>query len=70
MSHITCEEERLENISIWECPYRSVGRYVTVYNSWTGEDEEEWAVLSECGDMKKLSIAKDQCVRCGKIFTY
>lgn len=70
MSHITKQSERDENQEIWNCPYRAVGRYVSVYNDWTGETDEEWRYENECGDVEHISIAKDRCKRCGKTFTY
>jgi hypothetical protein len=70
MSHITQQSERDENQAIDNCPYRSVYEYVDVYNDWTGETEQEWKQVSKCGDMQRVSLAKDKCTRCGKVFTY
>lgn len=70
MSHITCDAEREENKAMWACPYRAVPVYVDVYNDWTGEYESEWKEENQCGDMQRISVAKDKCIRCGKIFTY
>lgn len=70
MSHITCDAEREENKAIWACPYRSVSVYVEEYNDWTGEMEYNWKTENQCGDVEYISVAKDKCKRCGKVFTY
>lgn len=70
MSHITCQKERDENQAIWDCPDRKVGRWTMVYNEYTGESEEEWVTESKCDVSERVSVAKDRCKRCGKIFTY
>lgn len=70
MGHITQQSERDENQAIWDCPYRDVPITYQVLNDWTGEYEDAYGTESQCGEMITLSVAKDKCVRCGKIFTY
>lgn len=70
MGHITQQSERDENQAIWDCQYRGIPVIRTIFNDWTGEFEDVYGTENQCGEMKTLSIAKDKCLRCGKIFTY
>lgn len=70
MSHITCQAERDENAAIWACPHRSVTVWREVEDDWTGEISMEPAIENQCGDSEYISVGKDRCKRCGKVFTY
>lgn len=70
MTHITKQSERDENKAIRECRYANVYRTKVVQNDWTGEDEFIEEIENQCGPSKYISAAKDQCIRCGKTFTY
>lgn len=70
MSHITCQSERDENEEIRNCQFRAVKVWKTWIDDWTGEQESDWIEENQCGDSETISVAKDRCTRCGKIFTY
>lgn len=70
MSHITCQSERDENAQIWDCPHRSVEVLGSFEHPITGEVCQEWYTENQCGPTERVSVAKDKCTRCGKVFTY
>lgn len=69
MTHITKQSERDENAAINNCQYSSVPVWRIVDDGWN-EPYEEWAYENQCGNTRRVSVAKDQCLRCGKTFTY
>lgn len=70
MSHITCQAQRDENEAIRNCPHASVSVYKEIENEWTGEMVGNWYTEDQCGPTRYVSTAQDQCIRCGKTFTY
>jgi hypothetical protein len=70
MSHITCQSERDENAAIHACPYANVQKRQWVEHEIYEGGFYEYYIENECGETKYLGAAKDQCIRCGKIFTY
>lgn len=73
MSHVTTNKQRADNNAIRNCPHRRVREFKEViHQDLYGEEssEYEWVETNECGPMKTLSAAQDQCIRCQKVFTY